>query len=200
MSRAISDEAKEFEGNNKSWLDFGVHKVQIMLVGSGQTDSGTDFIEFVVVGPNEEEEKARLWLTDKSEPYTFATLKGIYTHCAPEAKKEDARLELEKCKDYDEVVELFNKRCIGKQIWFTKYLDPKRTYINTAGETKRSVNTNVYGYEPKERPELMPNGMSADDRDEVHEVSDKDLDNVNKAVGGGAAKEDASKGIPDDWS
>lgn len=192
MSRSISDEAKEFEGNSKSWLDFGVHEVQIMLVESGQTDSGTDFIEFTLVGPNEEEERARVWLTEKSEKYTFATLKSIYTHCAPEDKKEAAREELEKCKDYDEVVELFNKRCIGKQIWFTKYPDPTRTYINSQGETKQSINTNIYGYAPKPRDDLLPQ------KDTVHDVSDEDLKNVNKAIPG--AKKDASGGIPDDWS
>lgn len=192
MSRSISDEAKEFEGNSKSYLDFGVHEVQIMLVESGQTDSGTDYLEFTVVGKNEEEERARLWLTDKSEKYTFATLKSIYTHCAPEDKKDSARDELDACKDYDEVVELFNKRCIGKQIWFTKYQDPERTYVNQAGETKRSVNTNVYGYEPKLREDLLPK------RDTVHEVSDQDIKNVGKTFPG--AKKDVSKGIPDDWS
>lgn len=193
MSRSISDEAKEFEGNSKSYLDFGVHEVQIMLVGSGQTDSGTDYVEFTVVGPNEEEERARLWLTDKSEKYTFATLKGIYTHCAPEDKKEAAQAELEACKDYDEVVELFNKRCIGKKIWLTKYPDPNRTYTNQAGEVKQSINTNIYGYEPKPKPELLPR------KDQVADVSDEDLKNVNKAIPG-AKKDDASKGIPDDWS
>lgn len=192
MSRSISDEAKEFEGNSKSYLDFGVHQVQIMLVDADQTDSGTDYIEFQVVGPNEEEEKARLWLTDKSEKYTFATLKGIYTHCAPEDKKDSAAAALERCKDYDEVVELFNKNCIGKQIWFTKYPDPNRTYTNAKGETKPSINTNVYGYAPNVREDLLPR------KDEVHEVSDENLKNVNKTIPG--AKKDASGGIPDDWS
>ena len=188
MARAISDEAKEFEGNGGGqWLGFGVHEVQIMLIDMGELDSGTEYMEFTVVGKSDEEERVRLWITDKSEKYTFATLKSIYTHCAPEDKKEAAKEALDKCKDYDEVLALLQK-CIGKQVWITKYPDPSRTYTNSQGETKRSINTNIYGYEPKLREDLMP--------------KDDQKEELNKTFPGAedVTNTEAAKGIPEDWA
>jgi hypothetical protein len=59
-------------------------------------------------------------------------------------------------KNPDELAQLMTEKCGGGELWFTKYYDAERTYQNTGGQTRRSINTNILGYEPKLKPELMP--------------------------------------------
>lgn len=189
MAHKFSDEAKAFEGNGGNWFGFGVHEVKIGTVTEGTTDSGTDYIEFEVFGENDEEDTARVWLTEKSEKYSFRTLKDIYVHCAPEAKKEAARKSFDAAEDSTAVVELL-QNCIGKQIWFTKYPDPTRTYLNANGETKQSINKNIYGYQPKLREDLMPKQDKVADVDTDKGITIEDL--------GGEDVSDDPK-IPSKW-
>lgn len=182
MAHEFSTEAREFEGNGDSnWFGFGVHEVTIGEITEGTTDSGTDFIEFILLGENGEEDSARVWLTEKSEKYSFATLRSIYVHCAPEEAKDKARVSFDKAADSSAVVDMMNDKCVGKKIWFTKYPDPKRTYQSTSGETKQSINKNIYGYEPKPRNDLIPK------QDAVVEVTGDETD------------EDIAAGIPKSW-
>lgn len=191
MAHQFSDEAKAFEGGSGNWFGFGVHEVTIGEVSEGETDSGTDYIEFTLLGDNQEEDTARVWLTEKSEKYSFRTLKDIYVHCAPEAKKEEARKSFDEAADSTAVVELL-QNCIGAKIWFTKYPDPKRSYVNQAGETKPSINKNVYGYAPKPRDDLIP------PQDKVVDV-DTDKPITAKDLGGEDASGDAKANIPSKW-
>jgi hypothetical protein len=189
MAHKFSDEAKAFEGSDGNWFGFGVHEVTIGEVTEGQTDSGTDFIEFTLLGDNQEEDTARVWLTEKSEKYSFRTLKDIYVHCAPEAKKDAARKSFDAAEDSTAVVELL-QNCLGKKIWFTKYPDPKRTYEASDGTIKKSINKNIYGYAPKLREDLMP---------QQDKVANVDVDKPITAadLGGEDASDDAN--IPEKW-
>jgi hypothetical protein len=180
MAHKFSDEAKEFEGGG-NWFGFGVHEVTIGEITEGQTDGGTDYIEFTVLGDDGEEDTARVWLTEKAEKYSFNTLRSIYVHCAPEEAKDKARDSFDKAPDSTKVVEMMNDKCVGKKCWFTKYPDPTRTYQNSAGETKQSINKNIYGYEPKPRNDLLPK------QDTVADVT------------GDETQDDIAAGIPSQW-
>jgi hypothetical protein len=152
-------EVKEFSDNN--WLGFGRHKVQIGFIEQGFTDddpeNGKEYVEVTVLGPNEEEDTARVWFTtDKAANYSFNVLRQIYVHNAPEDKKEEARATIDAVKSTEELVATLSEKLVGGECWFTKYPDPTRTYTAADGSTRPSINKNVYGYEPKERPELMP--------------------------------------------
>jgi hypothetical protein len=190
MAHKFSDEAKTFQGGGDgNWFGFGVHEVTIGEVTEGQTDSGTDFIEFTLLGDNEEEDTARVWLTEKSEKYSFRTLKDIYVHCAPEAKKQAARESFDAAEDSTAVVELL-QNCIGKKCWFTKYPDPKRTYEASDGTIKKSINKNIYGYAPKLREDLMP---------QQDKVVDVDVDKPITAADLGGEDASGDAGIPEKW-
>jgi hypothetical protein len=169
----------------KEYLPFGVNDVKLVGATAGETESSKDFIELTVANADGVEDNARVWFTGGASPYSFQTIKQIVVHSAKtDADKEKARMAIENTVDTDEMVDLLNKRCVGGQLWVTKYLDPTRTYSNSAGEVKQSINTSIYGYEPKLKPELMPTETSG-----------------NAAVDSafpGATKVDASEGIPSD--
>lgn len=182
---------KEFSENN--WLGFGVHKVQLALFEQGFTDddpeNGKEFVEISVLGPNEEEDTARVWFTtDKAANYSFNVLRQIYVHNAPEDKKDAARDTIDAVKSTEELVAVLNEKLIGGEAWFTKYPDPTRTYQAADGSTRQSINKNVYGYKPNLREDLMPK----DDQ-----VTKSNVDKIfpgNEKVDG-----DAAGGIPKSW-
>lgn len=145
---------KEFSDAN--WLGFGVHKVQISAIGL-EEKGGKECVEVSVVGDNGEEDTAAVWFsTDKAANYSFNVLRQIYVHNAPEDKKDAARDAMDACKDTTELVDKLQAKLIGGECWFTKYPDPTRTYQAQDGSIRQSVNKNIYGYEPKEKPELLP--------------------------------------------
>lgn len=148
-------------------MPFGVSKVALLEAEAGITDNGKDYIELKVANADGIEDSARVWFTGKASPYSFATLRQIAVHNASAANKEKARMGIESVKDNDELVFLLNKNCIGGELWFTKYYHPTDTYQGSDGQQYRSTNTNIYGYEPKEKPELMPGKMSSDDANEA---------------------------------
>jgi hypothetical protein len=157
---------KEFNDNN---FKFGVHKVAIMQFDL--TEKGNkECVEVSITGENGEEDTAVVWLsTPAARNYTFNVLRGIYVHNAPEEAKDAARDSFDAVEDPEAMVKLLNEKLIGAECWFTKFYDPTRKYLNGKGEERRSVNKNVYGYEPKERPDLMPRGES-DDAPAEHEL------------------------------
>ena len=156
---------KEFSDGN--WFDYGLHKVQIGQIELGETDNGKEFIEFTLLGENEEEDTARVWFTtDAAINFSINVLRQIFIHNAPEAKKDEARDMFDAVGDTTELVKLLNDKLVGGECWFTKYQDPTRTYVAQDGSTRKSVNKNIYGYEPKLRPELIPK------RDDVVDLND----------------------------
>lgn len=179
---------KEFSDSN--WLGFGVHKVQIAAVGLGTTDSDKEYVEIEVVGENGEEDTARVWFTsDKAANYSFNVLRQIYVHNAPEEKKDAARDTMDACKSTEELVDRLQEKLLGGECWFSKYPDPSRTYQAADGTTKQSINKNVYGYQPKERPELLPK----EDGGTGNSAVDQAFPGASPANG------DAAGGIPKQW-
>lgn len=144
-------------------IPFGVTKVQLMLAESSPEGAEKEYIDIHVTTAEGLEDRARLWFTGGATNISFNTLRQIIVHGAQgDDQKAKARDAVDACADTDELVALINEKCIGGECWVTKYYDPSRTYENSAGETKRSINTNIYGYEPKLKPELMPQKSGAD--------------------------------------
>lgn len=141
-----------------SYLGFGVHKVKILGFNLGGTGEGEK--EYVEVGFVSEdgafEDKARVWFsTDNAAKFSFNTLRTIFLHNCPEEKRDAARKAIDAVASTAKLVEMLESKLIGKEMWATKYLDPKRTYEKN-GRTFQSINTNIYGYEPKLNEALMP--------------------------------------------
>lgn len=158
----FSDEHK-VEGGK--YFDLGVHKVKIMLVEFAKTEDKEprEYVEFTVVDENNEdlEAKARLWFTtDKAIKYTFGIIRGIFTHNAPEDKKQAIREKVDAVKDTDELDKLC-QLLIGKEAWLEVSEDPTRTYTNEAGEVKPSINRNITGYAPTPKKVSAPAVESA---------------------------------------
>lgn len=179
MSYKITSEDREVT-EHREYLPFGVNTVKLVGATAGETEAGKDYIELTVEADGIED-NARVWFTGGASKYSFQTIQQIVVHSAKtDSAKEQARLAVEKCVDTDEMANLLNSKCVGGELWVTKYYDPSRTYTNANGETKKSVNTNVYGYEPKLKPELMPEAKPVDT---VHPVDDS-----------------SSASIPSEWS
>lgn len=154
--------AHEFNAEEKEVKQFadrigvGVHKVQLVSAEAGITADGKDFIELNIISEDGIEESVRLWFTGGASNISFNTLRQILVHSVKDdEKKAVVRDAVDAVGNTDELVTYLNKAA-GCELWLTKYYDPKRTYQNSQGQTRRSINTNVYGYEPKLKPELMP--------------------------------------------
>lgn len=173
-------EAREF----KERIPFGVTKVKLVGAIAAETANGSDYIELTVVDEAGTEETARCYFTEKAAKYSFDTIRQIAIHNASEANKEKARLAVEGVKDSEELADLLNSKVAGGELWFTKYYDPTRTYVGGDGQTRPSVNTNVYGYEPKLKPELMPKPKANDGN-----IDPNDFPPADKP----------GAGIPEDW-
>lgn len=138
-------------------IPFGVTPVQITLVTEEEPDNGAPFLEVSVIEPQSgAEENVRLYMSDNARKYTFNTIKAIAVHNVPEDKKDAVRSAIDNVEDSEAFVNLINEKMIGNEAWFTKYYDPERTYTGKDGKSYKSVNTNLWGFEPKLKPELMP--------------------------------------------
>lgn len=143
-------------------ISFGVHKGKIVGFADGVTEGGVPYID-VAFDVDGIEDSTRLFFgTVKGAKYSFNTLKGIYTHNAPESQKETARKGLDKVNNSEELIEALNSKLVGKELWVSKFYDPTRVYMGSDGKQHRSVNVDVYGYEPPMKPELMPQKNVAD--------------------------------------
>lgn len=136
-------------------MPFGVNTVRLVGATAGETEAGKDFIELEVENAEGVTDKARVWFVGGAAKYSFATLRQIAVHNANPSDKEKARMAVESVADNEALADLLNTNCIGGELWLTKYYDPAKTYQGTDGNEYRSVNTNIYGYEPKSKPELM---------------------------------------------
>jgi hypothetical protein len=188
MAYKFSDEDKEVREFRES-LPFGVHEVQFIGAIADVTEAGKDFIEIGMVNKEGIEGAARVWFVGGASNISFNTLHAIAVHQGKdEEEKEKIRKRMDKCVDTDEMVEVLNDVCgNGGKFWYRKEYDPTRKYQNANGETKRSINTNIFGYEPKLRPELMP--AQADENGDP-------LPGAEKVEPGS----DAAKNIPKDWA
>lgn len=137
-------------------IPFGVTPVQITLATADVTDKGSDFVEVGVITESGAEDSTRLYFTEKAAKYSLSTIKAIATHNAPEDKQDAVRKAIEGVKDTDFLAQLINDKMIGNSAWFTKYYDPERTYEDRDGNVRKSINTGLWGFEPREKPELMP--------------------------------------------
>lgn len=154
----FSDDNKEVREFDSNYFTFGVHKVQIAGVELAETDDGKEYVEITVVDPadGEKTDTARVWFTtDQAANFSFNTLRQIFVHNTPEDRKDAGRQLFDKVADTTELVGVLGA-LVGKDCWFTKYHDATRTYVGKDGVNRKSVNKNIYGYEPKLKPELMP--------------------------------------------
>lgn len=144
-------------------LPFGVNKVNLLLAEPGVTDAGKDFIELNFVNETGIEDKARVWFVGGAANISFNTLRSIAVHnMATDKEKEEIRQAVDAVANSDELAAILNEKCMNGEFWVTKYYDPERTYQNQSGQTRQSINKNIYGYEPRLKPELMPRPANAD--------------------------------------
>jgi len=126
----------------------GVHKVTIQLVEADKTQDGKEFFEFSLLGEEGEEGTARVYWTEKASPYSFNTVRDIFVHNTPEAKKQAIRDKVDATSNTDELLKLCATNLIDKECWF-KVEKTGTQYTNANGELKDSYNKNIYGYEVK---------------------------------------------------
>lgn len=191
MPHKFSDEDKEVKEFRDS-LPFGVSRVQLVLAEAGALDDGREYIEVNVQAEDGIEDSARCWFTGGASNISFNTLRQVAVHQGKdEEEKQKIRDKVDAVKDSQELCDILNEY-IGGELWVRKEYDPKRTYQNQAGVTKRSVNTNLFGYQPAERPEFMP--KKADANGNAVEDAFPDGEDITNTP--------AAKTVPkdDDWS
>jgi hypothetical protein len=192
MSYQFNDEDRE-EVNFQNGMPFGVTKVQLLLAEAGTTEKGKEYIEITVADANGVEDAARVWFVGGASKFSFNTLRDILVHQGKtEEEKEALRQAANTAADAEALCALLNEK-VGGELWFTKYYDAKGgTYTNEYG-TFKSTNKNIYGYEPQEKPELMPSKDSkGDGGEQVHLDTLGDAEDITKT--------DAAGAVPKNWA
>ena len=192
MSYKFNDSDKEVREFNNNYFGFGVHNVKLVGATTGETEAGKEFMELEICDKEDDTiaDKASVWFVGGASNISFNTLRQIIVHNAKtDADKEKARQAVDKVADIDELAALINDKTVGGELWFTKYIQPGKTYTNAKGEVKPSVNRNIYGYEPKLREDLMPSDQKP---------LDVGKGDPNEKIDLNASKEDLN--IPKEWS
>jgi hypothetical protein len=133
----------------KKYFDVGHHTVKIGLITGGATEAGKEYVEFTVFDPEDEDRTgtARLWFTtDKAAKYGIAIISGIFVHNTAEEKRDALRTALKKLTDTEALLDIAQKKLIGKEAFYVVEEDDVRVYQNKDGETMPSINRNIYGY------------------------------------------------------
>lgn len=187
MAHQFNDDEKEVREFSES-IPFGITVVQVTGAIADVNQNDKEFIEVGVITEDGIEDSVRFWFTGGASNISFNNLRQIAVHCADtDELKEKARQAVDKVADSQELADVISDICNGKKVWFTKYYDPSRTY-ETENGTFRSINKNVVGYEPKLKPELMPQPKGNTVQTPFGEATDDTVD-LN-----------AANTVPGDWA
>lgn len=156
----LTDEDLAPRGNNNYFKE-GEHEVLIVKAERGTTSGGKDYVEFTVMGHNDETDTARLWFTtEKSCKYALSIMAGIASHNKQtEAEKQKVREAFKAIQDTDVIDDKFLEKFKDMDAFFTVYKSD-RTYTGTDGSTKNSYDKNIYGYMPAPRLTASPSTPS----------------------------------------
>lgn len=147
VAEPLTDESFETKGGN--YFDPGIYEVYIQGFKRGKTpNTGSEFVEFDVLGSEDQEGKVRLYLTEKSAHFSLRTLGTIAVHNKEgEAEKQKVRDAFKKILDTDQLTDAMLKRFIGMQAWILVEEDKNAPKPNGG----YYLRYNLYGYEPKPR-------------------------------------------------
>ena len=171
MVKFSDDDKKVNEFSGKKYFDEGIHQVRISTVQLGETDSKKEFLEFGVIGMDDEDEREdsmRFWFSSPGAiNFSFNRIREIFVHNAPEDKKDETRKKFDAITDTEKLEEACTKVLIGKEAWLKVEQNPNRTYQNAQGETKNSFDKNLTGYEPsmKKSADPTPQTIKTQDAD-----------------------------------
>lgn len=167
MAKLQPLEDKDF-AERQPYFGVGVHEVAIQAARRGQLDNAnkTEYIEFDLMGLNDEQGSVRLWISEKAAPYTLANLGRLAVHNKKtEAEKQKIRDAFKKIVDTDQIDQAFLDKFVDMQAWILVEEDVNAPKPNGGFYTR----TNLYSYEPKPKKttveSIMPGATKADDDD-----------------------------------
>lgn len=170
----VSINMTEEDFSELNYFDMGVHKVTIVGAMLEKMDDGREYVEVGVKGEDGESDSVRMWLhTEAAAKFTMRVLQGICTHNAKtEAEKDKVRAGFIGSIDDKKLANILGVMD-GYEAWLLVEEDPVRTY-EKEGRQYKSINKNIYGYEPKPRKqtreELVEELMGASEPVEQDEV------------------------------
>ena len=146
----LTDEDLATRGQS-NYFSEGEYEVLIQKAERGTTTAGKDYVEFSVLGHEDQTDTARLWFTtDASAKYSLSILAGIAIHNKQtEADKASVRTAFKKITDTDQVDDKFLAKFNDMDAFFQVHKSRIRTYIGIDGTEKPSYDKNIYGYMPK---------------------------------------------------
>ena len=152
-------EDKDF-ADRKPYFDEGVHEVIIDDFRRGtSTNTGSEYIEFDLVGENDENGQVRLYLTEKTQERTRQILATIAVHNKEsEADKEKVREAFKKITDTDQLDDAFLDKFKDMQAWIL-------TTPNTSQPKPDGgfyLQNNLYGYKPTPKASITSPATTAE--------------------------------------
>lgn len=159
---------KDFE-NRKPYFGTGVHEVILTDATSGKSpNTGSDYIEFELLGKNDEEGTVRLYLTDKTVERTRSILATIAVHNkASEVEKQKVRDGFKKMTDSDKMLtESFLAKFKDMQAWILTEKDKSAPKPN--GDFY--LRSNLYSYEPKARATTIQEDIDGGEPIDLSEI------------------------------
>lgn len=159
MAKLQPLEDKDFDAR-KPYFGLGAHEVYIKAARRGQLDNEnkTEYVEFDLLGEDDQEGNVRLWISEKAAPYTLARLGQIAVHNKDtEEEKQKVRDAFKKITDTDLIDQKFLDKFKDMQAWILVEEDTNAPKPNGGFYTR----TNLYSYPPKPR-QLSASDLTTD--------------------------------------
>lgn len=172
MAKLPPMEDKDF-ADRKPYFDEGVHEVYIKKATRGSSPkTGSEYIEFDLLGENDEEGNVRLYLTEKTQERSRSILATIAVHNKQsDVEKQAVRDAFKKITDTDQLDDDFLKKFVDLQAWILTEQDTNAPKPN-GGFYLRN---NLYSYEPTPRTTATSPATTAS---QLLGGTDADLDEV----------------------
>lgn len=198
MSHQFSQEEKEVREFNNNYFPYGTTRVQVISAKALTTEKNQEVVDVYVVDPENAEitDTVRFFFVGGAPNISFNALREIFIHNIPENDKVAKGELFDTVKDTEALADLMDVEISGGEAWFTKTVDPARTYVGKDGETRQSVNRNLYAYPRKVKPEEMPKPKADQQplRAEDYKGDDVPFGDTKPKTDAGAPK------VPDNWS
>lgn len=171
MAKLDQMEDKDF--NETKYFDEGVHEVFITGGIRGTTESGKDFIDFNILGKEDQTGKVRMYLSEAAAPYTRKRLAAIAVHSkSGDVEKQKVRDWFKKINDTDLMDQKFIDAFKDMEAWMLAEENEQQPKPNGG----YYLSYNLFSYKPTPRAKQNSTAAKAIEALGGGEITEDNLD------------------------
>lgn len=158
----------DFDKKGGAYFDLGVHQVIITSAKNVNPASGSPYIDFQLLGENDEAGDCRLYMNEAAAAYSIPKLAGIAVHNKEtDTDKQKVRDIFKGIGDTNDIDDKFLAKYTDMQAWILTEEDTAGAQKPNGGYYKRN---RLYHYEPKVKAQTAESLMGGTPVDVSNEV------------------------------